>query len=441
MMPRGKDTSFGATPNGSVAGRHNLRQLIQLRWIAVLGQIIAISVALIGFQLPLPLEGMVIVVVVLAVYNLFSLLRLRLHMPVTQIELFLALLLDVMALTAQLYLSGGSTNPFIFLFLLQVALAAVLLKPATTWMIVALTAVAFASLALTSHQEYALPLDLGRGLASPFVIGMLVCFVLNAVLLAIFITRITRNVRTRDARLAAMRQRAAEEEHIVHMGLLASGAAHELGTPLATLDVILGDWAHAKAVTEDGELSQDVLEMQAQVRRCKAIVSGILMSAGEARGETLTETTVNTFLDTLVEQWRRAQAGSKLKYVNKVDEDMVIISDQGLKQMIFNVLDNALEASPRGQRLVVERDGGNLVLVVTDEGPGFAPEILKELGKPYQSTKGRPGSGLGLFLSLNVARTLSGSLIVRNLPFGGASVTITLPLSSLAPEESDDDDE
>ncbi len=85
--------------------------------------------------------------------------------------------------------------------------------------------------------------------------------------------------------LAALRQRAAEEEHIVRMGLLASGAAHELGTPLATLSVILGDWLRMPAFADDAELRAEIGEMQAQLQRCKSIVSGILLSAGEARGE------------------------------------------------------------------------------------------------------------------------------------------------------------
>lgn len=166
----------GVTTNGNDAsGRDNLRQLVQLRWIAVLGQIVAIFVAQVGFRLPLPLEHMIVVVVLLAMFNVFSMGRLHLRTPVRQAEIFLALLLDVGALTALLYLSGGPTNPFIFLFLLQVALAAILLRPATTWAIFALTTLAFIGLSLTSHR-FALPLELGRGLSSPFILGMLVCF-------------------------------------------------------------------------------------------------------------------------------------------------------------------------------------------------------------------------------------------------------------------------
>ncbi|TIW77290.1 MAG: sensor histidine kinase, partial [Mesorhizobium sp.] len=115
--------------------------------------------------------------------------------------------------------------------------------------------------------------------------GMFICFVLAAGLIVIFMTRINRNLRERDAYLADLRQRSAEEDHIVRMGLLASGAAHELGTPLSTISVILSDWRQMQGVKRNRELAEDVAEMQAQIERCKSIVTGILMSSGQARGE------------------------------------------------------------------------------------------------------------------------------------------------------------
>src|SRR5690606_5031874 len=120
----------------------------------------------------------------------------------------------------------------------------------------------------------------------------------------------------RDARVAELRQRAAEEEHIVRMGLLASGAAHELGTPLATLAVILGDWRHLPTLVSDPELLTDVGEMQAQVARCKSIVTNILLAAGETRGEAPVQTRLHDFLDTLVDDWRVSRACDRLDYRN-----------------------------------------------------------------------------------------------------------------------------
>jgi two-component system sensor histidine kinase RegB len=337
-------------------------------------------------------------------------------------------------LTAQLHLSGGATNPFISLYLLQVTLGAVLLSGWRVWALVVITAACFIVLGLTS-QPLPLPMTLEHGLGGPQMQALLICFVLNAALLVTFIARIGRNLRERDARLASLRQRAAEEEHIVRMGLLASGAAHELGTPLATLAVILGDWQRAQRVALDPELLDDIREMQAQVQRCKTIVSGILLSAGEARGEGSEKTTLRTFLDTLIGQWRQLHPATTFVYDNRFGQDAPMVSEATLKQMIFNVLDNAHEASPAWVGLAVERERDALVLTVTDQGPGFTPAMLAQVGKPYQSTKGRPGKGLGLFLSVNVARTLGGEFTAGNRPDRGAIVRITLPLAVLALDE------
>lgn len=412
------------------ASRKNMQQLVQLRWIAVLGQIVTIVVVRYGFGIPLPLHYMLTVLFALVAFNGITLLRLRVNREVRHGELFVALLVDVAMLTALLYMSGGAINPFIYLYLLQVVLAAVLLETWLSWIILAVTALCFTWLT-TTGMPLALPLDHENGLASTYIQGMLICFVLNGTLLVVFINRITRNRRERDARLAELRQRAAEEEHIVRMALLASGAAHELGTPLATLAVILGDWRHMPVFRDDPDLQQELAEMQTQVLRCKSIVSGILLSAGEARGEAPEETTVRVFLDELIGEWRETRPVVSFGYQNHFGQDLRIVSDSALKQTIHNVLDNALEASPDWINLEVTRDGDNLVLAVADDGPGFPPEMLENLGRPYHSSKGRPGSGLGLFLVVNVARTLGGTVSARNPPYGGAVVTVTLPLSAI----------
>jgi two-component system sensor histidine kinase RegB len=426
---------LSAVPGGlerldDATGLKNLQQLIQLRWIAVFGQLVTMAVVNLGFGIALPLQPMLLVLSGLILFNIISQLRWRTQRRVGNNELFLALLVDVAMLTAQLFLSGGATNPFTFLYLLQIALGAVLLQAWSVWTMVAVTLACFIGLVVFGWP-LALPRDFENGLASHYMQGILVCFILNAALLVIFIMRISRNLQERDARLAGLRQRAAEEEHIVRMGLLASGAAHELGTPLATLAVILGDWQRMPALTADPDLQQEIGEMQAQVMRCKTIVSGILLSAGETRGESSARTSICTFLDEVAQEWRSTRAVAAFSYRNRVDQDLPMVSDSTLQQMICNVLDNALEASPAWVGLDATRDGDTLTLTVTDRGPGFAPAMLAQLGKPYQSSKGRTGGGLGLFLVVNVARTLGGRVAARNRSEGGAIVTITLPLTAI----------
>ena len=426
----------GANSLHEATGLANMHQLIQLRWIAVVGQVATIGAAHFLYGIGLPLEHMAAVIAFLVVFNIASHLRWRSRGEVTNDELFLALLVDVGMLTVQLYLSGGATNPFTFLYLLQVTLGAVLLRPWSVWTMVAVTVVCVGGLALFG-RPLSLPPDHDRGLYSPYIQGMLVCFALNAGLLVIFITRIGQNLRDRDSRLADLRDRAVEEEHVVRIGLMASGAAHELGTPLATLAVILGDWRRMPAFRQDPELLQEVGEMQAQVQRCKTILSGILLAAGEARGESSRQTTINTFIDDLVSEWRETRSVTAFAYRNRLLQDLPMVSDTAFKQMVCNVLDNAFEASPGRIELDATLESGNLMLTVTDDGPGFAADVLRQLGKPYNTTKGRPGGGLGLFLAVNVARTLGGRVTAGNRPEGGAVVVITLPLAAITLKEGE----
>ncbi|HEX7647847.1 MAG TPA: ATP-binding protein [Noviherbaspirillum sp.] len=428
-----------ADGNGYAAGyRHkNMLYLIRLRWIAIAGQISTIAGVslLLGIHLPLP--QMFAVLACLIAFNIGSHLRWHEQPFVTNREMFFALLIDVGSLTAQLYYSGGTTNPFAFLYLLQVILSAVLLDAWATWTIVAITCLCLAGLSL-----FSMPLELMAEHRDTFttlyVNGMLICFLLNAGLLVILITRITGNLRAGDAQLARLRQRAVEEEHIVRMGLLASGAAHELGTPMATMSVILGDWRRMPEFAGNAVLQEDIAEMQAQLQRCKSIVTGILMSAGETRGESSAKTTIRNFLGSLADEWRNSRPVAEFVYEDRIPQDLPIVFDSALKQTIFNLLDNAYEASPQWVMLEAACEDDTLRLTVMDAGPGFSPAMLANFGKPYHSSKGRPGGGLGLFLVMNVVRTLGGTVAARNHPDGGAVVEVTLPLAAIALEEKQD---
>ena len=435
-MPQPGNSDFSTTAFSTEhgPGHKNMLHLIHLRWIAVIGQISTIVGVSFGLDIVLPLPQMLSVLACLIAFNLASHLRWHTQRIVSNRELFFALLIDVGSLTALLYLSGGTANPFALLYLLQIIISAVLLETWTTWTIVAITSVCLAGLALFS-KPLMLPIEHQSGFFSLYIQGVLICFLLNATLLVVFITRISRNVRAGDAQLASLRQRAAEEEHIVRMGLLATGAAHELGTPLATLAVILGDWRRMPEFSHNVELQDEIIEMQIQLKRCKTIVSGILLAAGEARGESSVKTTINTFLNDLAAEWRATRPVVSFMYTNRIEQDLPVVFDSTLKQMICNVLDNAFEASPQWLSLEATRDSELLTLTMTDAGPGFAPAMLAQFGKPYQSSKGRVGGGLGLFLVVNVARTLGGSVTARNQAQGGAVVKLTLPLSAIALEE------
>jgi two-component system sensor histidine kinase RegB len=413
------------------AGRRNMLLLTQLRWLAVGGQLVTVAVVKFALGIDLPMTQLLMSTATLAALNIASHVLIASGARFSDGALAAALLFDVGALTVQLSLSGGITNPFAALFLLHIVLGAVLLRPHYPWTIVAATLIALGILSL-DPTPLVLPADLPVDPVNLYLFGGFVCFVLIAVLLVVFIGQISRNLRTHDAALAAVRQRAAEEDHIVRMGLLASGAAHELGTPLSLLSVAIGDWRAMPRLKDDAELQQELAEMDGAVRRCKAIVSGILMSAGEARGVAPEVTSVRRFLTEIVADYRASLLPGTLDFDDRFGADVTIVSDPALRQVIGNVIDNAIEVSPGTVTLTALRQGDALVIEIADRGTGFAPEILATFGQPYRSTKGKPGGGLGLFLLVNVLRKLGGEASAENRLDGGARVRIVLPLAALA---------
>jgi two-component system sensor histidine kinase RegB len=431
-LTRRRDTA-GEGPSSETAATDNMRQLMQLRWIAVAGQLVTILIVHFGLGVPLPLPLMLGVVALLALANLVAgaLLPRR---RVANAEILLALLFDVSALTVQLYLGGGAANPFISLYLLQVVLGAILLDRWSAWVLVGVTCLCYAGLTAYS-RPLIYPSSLAPHVVSLYTVGAGISFALICVLLAQFITRITRNLRARDERLADLRRQSVEEDGIVRMGLFASGAAHELGTPLASLSVILNDWRRMPRFADDAELTGELDEMQAEVQRCKLIVGDILHAAGEPRGEAMDSAAAAAFLSDVVDAWRQAHPLVPFDYNHVHLDGVTVPASPALRQAIASLLDNAAEASPAGLSLHASSGPEGLLVSIADHGPGFVASQLAAVGKPYQSNKG-PGHGLGLFLAANLARRLGGRLEAGNRPGGGAEIKLILPFASKRSEQS-----
>lgn len=428
-MPSERPYTIEQTTN-----RKNLLQLIYLRGVAICGQLLTILFVHYGMGITLPISEMLLVIEALVILNVLSWHFYRAHERIGATSLFFELLMDAAALTVQLYLSGGATNPFVSLFLLQVIIGALLLRPAYAW---ALGGVTLGCYVLLTRFARDLPLPSGGldDLFSLHIQGALISYALAASLSVWFLTRINANLKERDARFAVLKQQSLEEEHIMRMGLLTAGAAHELGTPLATLSVILRDWQSLSIPDSAEQREQDIQTMQAEVQRCKDIVTAILQSSGQVRGEGGAVTTLRAFVDEVVSEWRASRSPSRLEYVCRIAQDHRIVYDRVIQQILFNIFDNALESSSDWVGIEVGMDEGSLVITVRDRGKGFSPQVLEDFGKPYVSTKHGFGRGLGIFLVVNTLRKLGGMAEARNREEGGASVTLTIPLHAISLEE------
>lgn len=247
--------------NSNNANKKNLLQLIFLRVLAISGQMIAIFFAENFLEIELP-QQMYLVISALLILNLISFYRYQYQKIITNRSLFSELIFDVAALTAQLYFSGGISNPFISLFLLQVIIAAILLRASYAWIIAAITVGCYVWLSFNFIE-----LDLGdESFFDLHLHGMLISYVVAAFLLLIFITQMSKNLR--------------QQQEFLRSAMLATAAAHDLGTPLNTISVVLDDLKNSEA-----HLRQDILLMESQVERCKKAVSNILEASGSERLE------------------------------------------------------------------------------------------------------------------------------------------------------------
>jgi two-component system sensor histidine kinase RegB len=406
--------------------RKNLLQLLFLRLIAIFGQVATIIFAYYFLNIALPLSAMFSILILLFIVNCISFYRYKFQENISDKSLFIELLFDVTALTSQLYFSGGISNPFISLFLLQVIIGAILLQRIYAWLIASITTICYVWLSSNYRELHAFHHQKEGDLFNLHLHGMLISYVFAAILLLIFVSKIIKNLREGDEKINLLNRQSLEKEQVIRMGLLATGAAHELGTPLSTILVILGDW---KEMNLRKDLLEDVKVIEAQITRCKKILSEILIDSGKERLEKATIAMAKEVFDNLIVLWTESRKPVKLIYNFEGKHDKKILLDDILTQAFFNIFDNALEESPNFISVKVLVTNDNISVNVEDRGKGFDPEIIKQIGKPNLTTKN--SSGLGLFLALNILHRIGGDLKIENLSTGGAKVSVTLSLKNL----------
>ncbi len=405
--------------------RKNLLQLLWLRLIAIFGQVATILFAHYFLHIALPLTAMFLVVLFLTIVNCTSFYRYKSQKNVSDKSLFIELLFDVAALTSQLYFSGGISNPFISLFLLQVIISAILLQVIYAWLITALTILCYIGLSFNYQELHAFHHHESGDFFNLHLHGMLISYIFAAILLLIFVAKIIRNLKEGDQKINLLKRQSLEKEQVIRMGLLATGAAHELGTPLSTIAVILSDW---KKMNLKKNLLEDVEIIESQLSRCKKILSEILSSSGKKRLEEARMATVKETFAELIKEWSNSRKPQNLIYNFSGENDKKIILDNILSQAFFNIFDNALEESPNFISINIEVVETAVTISVENHGKGFSDEVLREIGKPNLTTKN--SSGLGLFLALNALDRISGKLEIKNLT-DSTKVIATIPLKNL----------
>lgn len=425
-MPR-----FSDLPRSEV-GLDHLRRLVILRWWTIAGQVAAIAFAHWAVGVYLDLAPMLLVIALLAIFNGVATLRLTQAAQVSPRELFAQLCVDLSALTVLLFFSGGAANPLASLFLLPIAFAAVILPAALAWTTAILGLALYSVLAVFRVPISVVDYVRANALA---LFGTWFTFAILTLLIAWFLLQMTASIRQRDRELGQAREQALRNERIVALGSLAAGAAHELGTPLNTLAVLVDELLQEPALRP--EHRQSLAIMKDQVARCKTTLTSLAARAGEARAEGGRRLALDDWLRGLLAAWQKSPGAVPLELTLQGPQPApVVVSETTLEQALRNLLDNAAQASRKPVRCYCTWSEDVLDLLVQDLGPGFPPEVLEAAGRNVLNTK-HQGSGIGLYLAFSAIERHGGSLRLANRTEGGAQARVLLPLDKLkaAPQE------
>jgi len=406
--------------------RRNYYRLFLLRNIEIAAIGLGLAIATLVFELTLPLAALLVILALINGLNVFTWFRLKTGQRFNDREIFVQMLLDVAGLTGVFFYTGGASNPFVWFYLLPLMIAATILPRSYTWTMACITVASYSALFFIG-----VPMA-GHGLhASGFqmhVFGMWLGFVMSAGVVAVIIVNMAHSLRQRDRKLAKAREQALQNERLVALGTLATGAAHELGTPLGTMAILTAELEKEYTAPGHPDLHRKLGILSGQIRRCKETLSVISASAGAGRAESGHRMHLGKYLDAVISEWQSQRQSATLESrIDGLGPASEIIAERTLTQALINVLNNAADASPDHVTLEASWTLPELTLAISDRGPGLSKEVQDQLGKIPVTTK-TEGLGVGLYLAHATIQRLGGTLVIQNRAQGGTMVRITLPL-------------
>lgn len=410
------------------ANHSNLWRLFFLRVIAMSGYVTAFVVAILKYQMPVPYISALGVIGTLTLFNGWTWFFIRSRRAVTSTLLFIQLLVDISALTALLYLTGGAANPFTGLYLLPITISATILSARQTWLLALITVVCYS---LLIRFQIPLPMPHQHHVSSVIdlhIIGMWAGFIVSASLVAYFVVGMGTALRRQEQQLAQAREKALRDERLLELGTHAAATAHELGTPLGTIALLVDEISDPNLSETEKQTQLKILKQQ--VQRCKEALSSLSASAGNAPATAGHPQPVHRFLEEWLQQTqqRHPQASFTID-LPATETSPAILADRTLQQALDNVVDNAVRVSAQDIEIWANWDTGVLNLDVRDRGPGLDADIRQQLGQapiePHQH-----GMGIGLFLSHAIIERFGGKISLFERKTQGVTACITIPLMS-----------
>jgi two-component system sensor histidine kinase RegB len=420
-----------------------LDTILRLRWLAVLGQLAAIFIVAQGLEFDLPITACLVIVSLSAMVNLALQIAFN---PMERMEPVYAaalLALNIVELAALLYFTGGLQNPFSFLFLAPVLISATAL-PVRFTIALGLTAVACAS--ALGFFYLPLPWDAEEPLVLPpiYLLGVWLSIVLAIVVTSLYAFQVTEESRKLSDALAATELVLAREQHLTQLDGLAAAAAHELGTPLSTIVLISRELE--RTLAGNGPEASDIKTLREQAQRCRDILAKITQLS--STGGPFDRMKLSTLIEETVAPHRDFGVAIKVRIAVAATREPVGSRNPAILYGVGNIMENAVDFARNEVEVNAWWNADTVEIVVSDDGPGFAPEIIKRIGEPYLSRRPQTdesqsehgGLGLGVFIARTLLERTGATVSFSNrvFPDHGAVVQIVWPRRRFEAGESPD---
>lgn len=421
----------------SLSAKNNLLNSCHLRSAVTISLSAALVVASEILAIKINLMVAIAPLILLLTLNLFYYRHVSQPGPSRPNVLPLQLLTDITLLSTSFYFSGGPSNPFISFYLVPLTISATLLKPTFTWFITSLTFIAYTGLLVYAPQPAQMAMDhQHHQAASQFnihLIGMWLNFALSACLISYFIIRLNIEISTRDNAIEAYKEKLTRREQVLGIATLATGAAHEISTPLSTIAITIGDLLREPS---NESTANELRIIDSQVKECKLILSQLTAEAGQERADyQRPPKSINSYINHLINRLKILRPNSPAKLIDTTTQSSVLVSPHPtIDQAIINLINNACDASPEFVEILVSASKETLEIRISDHGAGIDPDVLLHVGEPYNSSGKEEGLGLGLFLAHTTFDRFGGSLSLYNQKEGGTLTCITIPLISITPQ-------
>lgn len=406
----------------------NLRTLLLIRSLALLGQTAVLAYVLFVSDDAGELLGLALSLLVMAAITAASLWRTSRPWPVADREFLAQLLVDVLGWTALMYFSGGANNPFVSYYIVPLVIAAAVLPWRDTWLIAGSSLLAYSAL-LYFHLPFPVfsphaAMGHGDG-ASMHILGMWFNFLFSAGLITFFVVRMAATLRQQEVLAVARREDQLRDDQIMAVAALAAGTAHQLGTPLSTMTVLLDEMMEDDAM--GGQTREDCKLLKSQIAHCKNTLSELSRTAELSSVHQTRSVTVGDFTRETLQRWAVQRPGVVYELECATGSPMIEI-DPTLPQALENLLNNAADTGSEKMSVTVSWDQAMARITIRDWGPGIPPAKLEQLGKPIIHAD-RSGLGIGLMLSQASVERHGGHIELRNHREGGAVATLALPIA------------